>query len=146
MSFNDNNTVYEFTAAIAQTNANIPSLQNLTVETIKAFVNPGIKELEKILLEDSERIFTQNNALRSIDSEHHNEWLQDIAEEVGTIEERTQRLERKLSGPETDASLYNRVKDIEETVDDIRSEIQRLNDNLDILRRFCERKKRKRVE
>ena len=153
MASNDNNTVHDFTAALAQTNANIPSLQNLTVETIKTFVNPGIKELEKILLEDSETIFTQNNALRCVAEEHQTEWLRDIAEEVGTIEERTQRLERKLSGPETDAVLYDRVKDIEASVDYIRFELGRINDNMDSLRKFLieseqrrEPKKRKRVE
>jgi len=167
MASNDNNTVHEFAAAIAQTNANIPSLQNLTVETIKNFVNPGIKELEKVLLEDSERIFTQNNALRCVFENNQNEWLQEIEEEVGTIEERTSRLvqndsnifERvidieetvntiekrtsKLCDPEgldCDAGLYYRVIGIEETVDDIRSELQRMNDNIDNLRVWLEAK------
>ena len=73
------------------------------------------------------------------DSKKKNEWLQDISEEVGTIEERTTRLEKKMSG-------------IEESVDDMQFELHRMNMNLTELRKFCERafdkptKKRKRVD
>jgi len=147
-----------FVSALAQANGFIPSLHNLAVETIKTFVNPGIKELEKILLEDSERIFTQNNSLRCISENHQNEWLRELSEEVGTIEERTSRItdvldhmrfdtdcierrtdnmQRLMCGPDgphgTDLKLYDRVADLNSEVDEIKTMLKEMNEKLDLL-------------
>ena len=131
MASNDNNTVQDFTEAAARFNGFIPSLHSLAVETIKTFVNPSIKELEKVLLEDSERIFTQNNDLRCTAEEDTNAWLQDISGEVGTIYERTERLEKEMCGEgHIQMSLYDRVSDIQSEVDDIKTELKIISENI----------------
>ncbi len=145
-----------FVAAIAQTNAIIPSLHNLAVETIKTFINPGIKDLEKTLLEDSERIFTQNNSLRCIaensiseDIERLEGWIEstrerqrqhkdDILDGLSEIHEDI----KECVGNPYDKKLYRRVADIEDTVDVMDRKIDRI---LEILEPE-ERKRRDRNE
>jgi len=63
------------------------------------------------------------------------EWLWEISEEVGTIEERTVRLEKKLCGPDNDldASFSTRIQDIERTLDDMHTEMKIIQENLNIM-------------
>ncbi len=145
--------------AISKCNSNIPSLFTLAVESIKAFVNPGIRELKRDLMDESSRIFQHNNELRSIDAEHHSEWLQQISEEIGTLDERTTRfmdverdvdlierrtenIQRLICGPDgpqgTDMKIYDRVADLNSEVDEIKHMLKEMNENIEALRRFCE--------
>jgi hypothetical protein len=142
-----------FVAAIAQANSFIPSLHNLAVETIKTFVNPGIKELEKTLLEDSEKKLTHNNDLRCIAEESIGQGIRGLSEDIdlaidrnnertrevmNLIEETRDDILECVNGEYiTDMSLYKKVQDMDR-------DIQHLHEKIDRLLEIIEPEERKR--
>ena len=160
----DNNTVQNLISAVAQCNSNIPSLYNLAVESIKAFVNPGIKELEVKLLDDNADKLTHNNDLRCIAEQSLERGIQDLREQVELLErwiESTRERQRQhkedivelvnevheeiiecVGGEHmSDTKLYKRVKDIER---DLNYKIDRLEVKIDSILEIIEPEERKR--
>jgi hypothetical protein len=150
-----------FVSALAQANGFIPSLHNLAVETIKTFVNPGIKELEVKLLDDNQKKLTHNNDLRCIAEQNIEQGIRDLSDQV---EERAdalavrQRQHRdyivelvnevhkeviECVGGESnfDTTLYQRVKDIEM---DMRIKMGRMESKIEKILEIIEPQERKR--
>ncbi len=156
----DNNTVQSFIGAVAQCNSNLPSLYNLAVETIKTFVNPGIEELRKILLEDSSKSFQTNNTLRCIAEESVQTQISELRDEIENVQNwvetsrarahdhKNQILEKikdsetvifDCVGQDNGKLLYDRVTDLEDMMDT-------MNDKIDRILWFVDAKERKRME
>ena len=145
----DKNTVQNFISAVAQCNSNIPSLHNLAVESIKTFVNPAIKDLEKTLLDDNAKKLTHNNDLRCVAEESLEQGIRGLSEDVDRNNERTREvmdfiqevrddiLECVNGEYITDMSLYKKVREMDR-------EIQFLHQKIDRILEIIEPEERKR--
>jgi len=131
-------TVQNFTSALAQCDSSIPPLYNLAVESIKAFVNPGIKELEVKLLDDNADKLTHNNDLRCIAEEAIEERIRNLSEDIDRnntrttevldlIEETRDDILDCVNGDYiTDLSLYHKVRDMDRDIQNLHQKIDRL--------------------
>ncbi len=156
----DNNTVQSFIGAVAQCNSNLPSLYNLAVETVKTFVNPGIEELRKILLEDSSKSFQTNNTLRCMAEESVQTQISELRDEIENVQNwvetsrarahdhKNQILEKikdsenvifDCVGQDDGKILYDRITDIEDMM-------EVMNNKIDRILWFVDAKERKREE
>jgi len=159
---------YTLKEAMAKCNSNIPSLFTLVVESIKAFVNPGIKELEVKLLDDNADKLTHNNELRCIAEDSIEENIRMVSDEVAQVQAtlsnvlrnandhkeqvmdlidqtRSDILEEVSCDNCNNNTLYGRVKELQTEVTELsihmsETKVMVLNmqENIEALRRFCE--------
>ncbi len=154
----DKNTVQNVISAVAQCNSNIPSLYNLAVESIKAFVNPGIKELEVKLLDDNADKLTHNNDLRCIAEESIEQGIRGLSEDIDRNNTRTREVLNLIEETRddilecvngeyiTDMSLYKKVKDMDRDIQHLHQKIDRVLEIVDIEeRKRKDRNERKRA-
>lgn len=150
--------------AMAKCNSNIPSLFTLAVESIKAFVNPGIKELEVKLLDDNADKLTHNNDLRCIAEQNIEQQIRDLSDQLDTVQAYAEHSrERQRQHKEYivdlvnevhgeiiecvhgefsyDKKLYQRVKDIESKLN---CEMERIEIKIDSILELIEPAERKR--
>ena len=170
--------------AIKRCHSKIPSLFTLAVEFIKAFVNPGIKELEVKLLDDNADKLTHNNDLRCLAEESIEENIRMVSDEVAQVQATLSNVLRNANDHKEEVldlidqtrsdileevscdncnnnTLYGIVKELQTEVREtkewtiaIEEKVQKMHENIEALRRFCEggvsvtkpQRKRKREE